>query len=343
MAHFGDWKGLARLVFRSLQRHPRRTYNANEADLFFIPVYDDLGDPDEKYCPSAEFLVGLLPYLTNTTASRHFWLTPFPGWVPETCDVYNAQRSDVSAARRLLAATTKLALEDTVSAPGYLEPEENEREFQPLRRPPIAENLHSIPYASSLSGLGISSLEDWFQTLTSLPPRTQLISAIWNFHGYTSAVNARLGLAAQCGEHPHCSFRPMTGNLDMELIFSQKLQSTFCLEPPGDSPSRKGLVDSIIAGCIPVLFSSLQSKLWPWHVDRWADVAIIFDNVGADVISELARVPQARLERLQANMASLAQRFIYGLPGQSKPDDALERALAGIWRTIHGNSSTQGL
>eukprot|EP00930_Biecheleria_cincta_P078823 TRINITY_DN6641_c0_g1_i2.p1 TRINITY_DN6641_c0_g1~~TRINITY_DN6641_c0_g1_i2.p1 ORF type:complete len:474 (-),score=65.29 TRINITY_DN6641_c0_g1_i2:467-1888(-) len=340
MAKFGDWKGLARIVFRSLQRHPLRTYNADEADLFFIPVYDDLGDPDEMYCPSADFLVGLLPHLTNNTASRHFWLTPFPGWVPETCDVFNAQHTDVSPARRLLAATTKLALEDSVSTPGYLEPEENYREFQPKRRPPIAENLHSIPYASALSGLGVASVQDWFHTLAALPPRTQLVSAIWNFHGYISAVTSRYGLAKQCGEHPRCSFRTMAGALDVGLLFSQKLRSTFCLEPPGDSPSRKGIVDSIIAGCIPVLFSTLQSKLWPWHVDRWEDVALVFDGVGADVISDLAKVPEARVKQLQGNMASLAQRFTYGVPGHPRPDDALDRALTGIWRAVDGNGLT---
>eukprot|EP00930_Biecheleria_cincta_P078825 TRINITY_DN6641_c0_g2_i1.p1 TRINITY_DN6641_c0_g2~~TRINITY_DN6641_c0_g2_i1.p1 ORF type:complete len:194 (-),score=25.50 TRINITY_DN6641_c0_g2_i1:830-1411(-) len=73
VAKYEDWKGSARIVFKSLQRHPRRTYNADEADLFFIPVYDDLcdhpGGPDERYCPSAEFLAGILPHLNNATAS----------------------------------------------------------------------------------------------------------------------------------------------------------------------------------------------------------------------------------------------------------------------------------
>lgn len=334
MAKYNDWKGLARIVFKSLERHPLRTYRADQADLFFIPVYDDLGDPDEKYCPSAEFLVGLLPHLNNATASRHFWLTPFTGWVPETCDIFNAQHTDLSPERRLLAATTKLAVEDTVSTPGYLEPEENWREIQPRRRPPIAENLHSIPYPSTLSGLGIASVQEWLHTLTVLPPRMQLASAVYNFHGYTSAAHARIELAGQCGQHPRCAFRSLSNFDDVGLIFSQKLNSTFCLEPPGDSPSRKGIVDSIIAGCIPVLFSPLQSKLWPWHVDRWEDVAIVFNNVSSAVMSDLAAVPDARLKQLQSNMMSLSQRFIYSIPGKPKPGDALDRALAGIWRSL---------
>lgn len=333
MAKYDDWKGLARIVFKSLERHPRRTYTPEEADLFFIPVYYDLVDPDEKYCPSAEILVGLLSHLNNATAPRHFWLTPFTAWVPETCDVFNAQHTDASPARRLLAATTKLALEDTVSTPSYLEPEEDLREIQPKRRPPIAENLHSIPYPSTLSGLGTAPIQEWVHALTTLPSRPLLASAIYNVHGYTSAAIARIELGGQCGRHPRCAFSTLSNPNDVEFLFSRKLNSTFCLEPPGDSPSRKGIVDSIIAGCIPVLFSPLQSKLWPWHVDRWEDVAIVFSGVGADVISDLASVSEARVKQLQGNMASFAQRFIYSIPGKPMPGDALDRALAGIWRS----------
>ena len=48
--------------------------------------------------------------------------------------------------------------------------------------------------------------------------------------------------------------------------------ATFCLQPGGDTPARKSLVDAITLGCIPVLFSPMQDEfmpLWSWH--RWRD------------------------------------------------------------------------
>ena len=30
--------------------------------------------------------------------------------------------------------------------------------------------------------------------------------------------------------------------------------ATFCLQPPGDAVSRKGVLDALVLGCIPVLF-----------------------------------------------------------------------------------------
>jgi len=41
-----------------------------------------------------------------------------------------------------------------------------------------------------------------------------------------------------------------------------KLQSTFCPEPPGDTISRKGIIDSIVLGCIPVLFEPQQLVIY---------------------------------------------------------------------------------
>ena len=31
------------------------------------------------------------------------------------------------------------------------------------------------------------------------------------------------------------------------------LEASYCMHPPGDTPTRKGLFDSMVAGCIPVV------------------------------------------------------------------------------------------
>lgn len=39
-----------------------------------------------------------------------------------------------------------------------------------------------------------------------------------------------------------------------ELIIELFVESEFCLQPPGDSPTRKSVLNSLISGCIPALF-----------------------------------------------------------------------------------------
>ena len=45
--------------------------------------------------------------------------------------------------------------------------------------------------------------------------------------------------------------------------------ATFCLMPGGDFPTRKGVLDALLAGCIPVVFQeSTAPSQWSWH---WVD------------------------------------------------------------------------
>jgi hypothetical protein len=41
------------------------------------------------------------------------------------------------------------------------------------------------------------------------------------------------------------------------------LLSTFCLTPPGDTPTRRGFWDALAMGCIPVVFLE-ESRRWTW-------------------------------------------------------------------------------
>ena len=44
------------------------------------------------------------------------------------------------------------------------------------------------------------------------------------------------------------------------------LNSVFCAQPEGDSKSRKGLIDSIILGCIPIVFDHFQETMYMSYV-----------------------------------------------------------------------------
>ena len=44
----------------------------------------------------------------------------------------------------------------------------------------------------------------------------------------------------------------------------QYAKAVFCLQPPGDTMPRSGIVDAVSVGCIPVLFHPAQLDLWRW-------------------------------------------------------------------------------
>ena len=114
--------------------------------------------------------------------------------------------------------------------------------------------------------------------------------------------------------------------------------STFCVQPPGDTPTRKGIVDALLLGCIPVslpttlthparashecakpilhmhslrsrrrqvLFDPMQLTQWRWHWGRWAANATMLLNGTAvrkgkvDVVETLRRIPQSRVRAMR--------------------------------------------
>lgn len=62
---------------------------------------------------------------------------------------------------------------------------------------------------------------------------------------------------------------PVAGETGRESTHPYAL-ATLCLMPGGDFPTRKGVLDALLAGCIPVAFQeSTATSQWPWH---WGSV-----------------------------------------------------------------------
>ena len=59
------------------------------------------------------------------------------------------------------------------------------------------------------------------------------------------------------------------------------IAAVFCLQPPGDMPTRKSVFDVILSGCIPVLFHPLTARYmyeWHWSPEVWDQVGVHFDS-----------------------------------------------------------------
>ena len=93
--------------------------------------------------------------------------------------------------------------------------------------------------------------------------------------------------------------------------------ATFCLHPGGDTLTRKGILDSLLLGCIPVLFHVGQAEQWRWHWGSWVHSATISLNQSAvrhgdlDVVRYLAALPRSRIQALRAALVRHAHRMHY--------------------------------
>lgn len=141
--------------------------------------------------------------------------------------------------------------------------------------------------------------------------RDILVSFIGSNYSYNhKAARLRVSLVKQCQSHPDlCYWLPYGSNKDIKSrdfssintqngvsVHDVMSRSVFCLTPMGDLPTRKGLFDSILLGCIPVVFHPLTATTmytWHWTEDLWESVVVqyldrgrIFFS-GLDIISSL--------------------------------------------------------
>lgn len=116
-------------------------------------------------------------------------------------------------------------------------------------------------------------------------------------------------------------------------------RSIFCLQPPGDTFTRRSIFDSILAGCIPVLFNPASFYVqYIWHLPKdftKYSVLIPEDDVKENKVSierVLARIPRRRVAAMREQVIRLIPKVIYANPrGRLKrEEDAFDLAVKGV-------------
>ncbi|KAL9674033.1 hypothetical protein QQ045_030299 [Rhodiola kirilowii] len=97
--------------------------------------------------------------------------------------------------------------------------------------------------------------------------------------------------------------------------------SIFCLQPPGDSFTRRSTFDSILAGCIPVFFHPGSAYVqYMWHLPKNFNKYSVFipmDQVKAGNMSieeELTKIPAKRVTMMREEVIKLIPKVIYADP-----------------------------
>lgn len=124
------------------------------------------------------------------------------------------------------------------------------------------------------------------------------------------------------------------------------LRSSFCLQPPGDTPTRRSTFDGILAGCIPVFFEEISArKQYGWHLpeDQYEDFSVYIPKEdvvfgGVRITEVLAAIPEADVRTMRERVLELAPGVMYRRHGSSAGlrsiKDAVDLAIDGVLRRI---------
>lgn len=132
-------------------------------------------------------------------------------------------------------------------------------------------------------------------------------------------------MTVQCNASSSCHWLQIAHNSKDNSIgdfLSTYKRSVFCLCPPGDDPARKAVFDSIVSGCIPVIFekATLYNQ-YPWHLGEQLALDISVSVPGAlvrsgklDFMSVLLNISPEVIKKKQEALVIAARRVQYAMP-----------------------------
>ncbi|XP_071714071.1 xyloglucan galactosyltransferase MUR3-like [Rutidosis leptorrhynchoides] len=125
--------------------------------------------------------------------------------------------------------------------------------------------------------------------------------------------NSRVGKLLDCGIVEKKCQSPSN-------VMKMFQNSVFCLQPQGDSSTRRSAFDSILAGCIPVFFhpgSFYTQYIWylPKNYTKYS-VFISEDDIRKNVSIEqcLSQISPQNIKKMRENVISLIPKVIYANP-----------------------------
>ncbi|KAK7307853.1 hypothetical protein VNO77_41274 [Canavalia gladiata] len=107
---------------------------------------------------------------------------------------------------------------------------------------------------------------------------------------------------------------------EAESFIGLFVESELCLQPPGDSPTRKSFFDSLISGCIPVLFDPFTAYYqYAWHLPQdHGKYSVFIDKkeltqMNVNVMERLANISSRERENMRRYVIyELFPALVYG-------------------------------
>ena len=235
-------------------------------------------------------------------------------------------------------------------------------------------HLYSVPYPSNVHGLSRAARR--FR-----PPawrydgrrRESLVSYLGTTHANKTYAGLRPRLKAACdlrqGLQAADRCERTSPRDDREAcavkvknfcgLKATMMRATFCLEPGGDSPYRKGVFDALLSGCVPVLFSQQLARVAPWHrglealpgVGAFSPHAVVLNASAVargelDALAHLAGLDGDAVAELRSNAAATAPALQYAVDDAAGPGDAFEiilRAAVAVAEARERRAPSSGL
>ncbi|KAL6174519.1 hypothetical protein ACLB2K_051165 [Fragaria x ananassa] len=216
----------------------------------------------------------------------------------------------------------------------------------------------AVPYPTSFHPPSLSLLQGWIQRARR-SKRTCLVLFAGGGGVATGNPSIRRSIRNECenstgnglygGHLKLCDIVDCSNGIcehDPIRFMKPMLQASFCLQPPGDTPTRRSIFDSILAGCIPVFFEEMSARTqYGWHMpeDQYPEFSVYIpkeDVVFKEtrILDVLRNIPRAKVRRMRENVLGLIPRIMYrkhaSSMGLRTKKDAFDIAIEGVLQRV---------
>ncbi|XP_010436073.1 PREDICTED: probable xyloglucan galactosyltransferase GT20 [Camelina sativa] len=236
-------------------KHPCRVYNETQAKLFYVPYYGGYDVLRWHYRNVSDDVKDRLGIEVLK------WLESKESWRR------NAGKDHVFVLGKI---TWDFRRDKVPWGSRFLELQEMQSPTKLLiERQPWQVNDIAIPHPTYFHPQTDDDITSW-QIKIASKPRRNLVS----FAGGARSGkpdNIRSTLIEQCvsSTSNQCRFLNCTNRscMNPKNVLDLFQDSEFCLQPPGDSATRRSVFDSLISGCIPVIFTPYTAYYqYAWHL-----------------------------------------------------------------------------
>ncbi|KAF8103310.1 hypothetical protein N665_0188s0249 [Sinapis alba] len=245
---------LETILHSRVLKHPCRVYNESQAKIFYVPFYGGF-----------DVLRWHFKNVSNDVKDRLGievlkWLGSKESWRR------NAGKDHVFVLGKISWDFRRNKLSWGSS---FLDMQEMQNPTKLLiERHPWEVNDIAIPHPTYFHPKTDYDIISWQNKMSSKPRRNLVSFAGGARPGNPNSI--RSTLIEQCTLFPdQCRFLNCSdGSCDKpENVIKLFQDSEFCMQPPGDSPTRKSVFDSLISGCIPVMFDPYTAYYqYAWHL-----------------------------------------------------------------------------
>nr|GEU52557.1 probable xyloglucan galactosyltransferase GT11 [Tanacetum cinerariifolium] len=329
------------VIFRSrMTQYECITKNSSQASAIYVPYYAGLdvsrylfdGNTTSRDALSLDLAQWLReqPEWNTTYGKNHFLITGRITW-----DFHRGSDDEEDWGNRLL-----------------LLPEIKNMTVLTIEKSPWNNNEFGIPYPTYFHPRTDDDIIDWMNKMTRRrrrqlfcfagSPRPKMEDSIRDVIINQCVMSGRKCRFLNCSENNIKCDQP----LDVMQLFQS---SVFCLQPPGDSYTRRSTFDSILAGCIPVFFTPGSAYIqYLWHLPKeFSKYSVLINeddvkhkNVGIERI--LSRIPEKKVSQMRNEVIGLIPKIIYADPKAKleKFRDAFDLSIDGVLQRIGNVTSS---